>query len=325
MDEFSAEKIWTAFSLLAQAGDSLSEPVPLLKQKHLFVYDEIDSTNTECKRRIEKAGALRNKDGFLTKDGELLHKTVVAAASQSAGRGRLGRVFYSPSQTGIYFSIIFAPKDGVTDPASFTVTAAVAVCRAIDTLYKKHAQIKWVNDVYLDGKKVCGILTEGVARTVTEEGVAFADSCLLAQGGKASAGPAEAQRVEAAIIGIGINIAVNKDMPTELAAKAGGIIDSPDNASAYDVKPVTRAALLAQVVFELFKSLESDEAVVPEYRARSMLVGKKLAVTPLIGDAATVYEATALAITPDAGLLVQLPDGTQKVLRSGEVTLQYSI
>jgi BirA family biotin operon repressor/biotin-[acetyl-CoA-carboxylase] ligase len=353
LDEFSAEKTWVAFSFaqhqavsgtndaprtspVVHAGASSPASSPLLKQDHLFVYDEIDSTNTECKRRIEKAGALRTNDGSLTKDGELLHKTVVAAASQTAGRGRLGRAFYSPSQTGIYFSIIFAPKGGVTDPASFTVTAAVAVCRAIDTLYKKHAQIKWVNDVYLDGKKVCGILTEGVARTVTKEDMAFANDALLAQRGKASAVAADVQRVEAAIIGIGINIAVNKDMPGELLAKAGGILGAedgsftPGNSCAIGKSPaehgtvtVTRAELLAQVVFELLTSLEAGEDVVPEYRARSLLIGKKLTVTPLIGDDTTSYEAQALDITKDAGLLVQLPDGTKKTLHSGEVTLHY--
>ena len=307
MDDFSLDTVWNALT------DTTSR-IPILRN-HLFVYDVIDSTNTECKRRVEQAGFLRDKNGALTADGERLNKSVVAAAEQTAGRGRLGRVFYSPSQTGIYFSIVYVPEHGVTDPALFTVTAAVGVCRAIDALFKKKSQIKWVNDVYLDGKKVCGILTEGVTSTQKQ-----IDSLGSGKTGRTqsdfAAGPSESA-VEAAIIGIGINILVNDEMPVELASKAGGSLGAPSS--------VSRAQLLARVIIEVMHSLDTDENVIPEYRGRSVLIGKRLVVTPLIGDNTTSYETTALDITSDAGLLVQLSDGSKKILHSGEVSLHDSV
>ena len=347
-DVFTTESVWNEFS---------PEQKSNLKKTHLFVYNLIDSTNTESKRRIEKRGVLLNEDGTFTSDGENLHKTVIASAEQSAGRGRLGRAFYSPSQTGIYFSLIYVPRpscvtskknynekqcacssnsaaeaavgvkgesnskqcgsleenakvvanekqcacssnsapeaavevtdDSIFNPATFTVTAAVCVCRAISKLYKKQAQIKWVNDIYLEGKKICGILTEGVTN----------------KNGK----------IEAAIIGIGINISTNKDLPEELSKKVGGITNNKNN-------QVTRAELLSQVIEEIFTSLDSKENVIPEYRSRSMLKNKTLSVTSLIGSNES-YTAKALDITDDAGLLVELPNGEKKVLHSGEVTL----
>lgn len=344
MDEFSVDAVWKEVERnvasstsdarqlsVEQVKDSLSKVLTAsltsdtpLQRDHLFVYDTLDSSNTECKRRIESAGALRDEYGALTKDGERLHKTVVATAEQTAGRGRLGRQFYSPSQTGIYFSIIYVPEGGVTDPALFTVTAAVGVCRAIGKLYGKEPQIKWVNDIYLNGKKVCGILTEGVARSVASKECCCTESganASVAQGGVASKAAASVNngtvmKVEAAIIGIGINIAVNKEMPAELAEKAGGIVTVNTT--------VTRAQLLAAVITEVLQSLDTKEDIIPEYRNRSMLKGKKLTVTSLIGDNTTNYEATALDITEDAGLLVQLEDGSRKVLHSGEVSLHYT-
>ncbi len=308
-DVFTTESVWNEFS---------PEQKSNLKKTHLFVYNLIDSTNTESKRRIEKRGVLLNEDGTFTSDGENLHKTVIASAEQSAGRGRLGRAFYSPSQTGIYFSLIYVPRpscvtskkiynekqcacssnsapeaavevtdDSIFNPATFTVTAAVCVCRAISKLYKKQAQIKWVNDIYLEGKKICGILTEGVTN----------------KNGK----------IEAAIIGIGINISTNKDLPEELSKKVGGITSNEKN-------QVTRAELLSQVVEEIFTSLDLKENVISEYRSRSMLKNKTLSVTSLIGSNES-YTAKALDITDDAGLLVELPNGEKKVLHSGEVTL----
>lgn len=304
MDEFTVSSVWKELCRQSEHEKLLghADSLPAISKGHLFVYDTIDSTNTECKRRIENAGLLRDENGLLTKDGINLHKTVVAAAYQSAGRGRLGRPFYSPSQTGIYFSVVYVPEHSVTDPALFTVTAAVGVCRAICKLYKKNPQIKWVNDVYLNGKKVCGILTEGVARAAID-------------GQKDGA-----SKVEAAIIGIGINIAVNKEMPADLSAKAGGILQAAEEASA-EQTAVTRAQLLASVIEETLHSLDAGENVIPEYRSRSFLLGKKLLITPLIGDNTTSYEATAIDVTQTAGLLIRLADGSQKELHSGEVTL----
>jgi len=109
-------------------------------------------------------------------------------------------------------------------------------------------------------------------------------------------------------------------MPADLSAKAGGILQAAEEASA-EQTAVTRAQLLASVIEETLHSLDAGENVIPEYRSRSFLLGKKLLITPLIGDNTTSYEATAIDVTQTAGLLIRLADGSQKELHSGEVTL----
>jgi BirA family biotin operon repressor/biotin-[acetyl-CoA-carboxylase] ligase len=86
--------------------------------------------------------------------------TVVAAITQTAGRGRFGRSFYSPADSGVYFSVLLRPGVGAPDATLLTTAAAVAVARAVEDVTGAPARIKWVNDVYCGGKKVCGILTE---------------------------------------------------------------------------------------------------------------------------------------------------------------------
>ena len=89
------------------------------------------------------------------------HETVVISDAQTAGRGRLGREFFSPPESGIYMSIILTPENIALPPSHLTVAAGVAVCRAIKDICPGSPSIKWVNDIFLEGKKVCGILAEG--------------------------------------------------------------------------------------------------------------------------------------------------------------------
>ena len=118
-------------------------------------YATVDSTNTEAKRLLN-AGYRGN---FL-----------VVADEQTAGRGRQGKQFYSPRSTGIYMTVVVHHGRRLQDAVSVTTAAGVAVCRAIEELTDKLPQIKWVNDVYIDDKKICGILTEAVVGM--ESGVA---------------------------------------------------------------------------------------------------------------------------------------------------------
>ena len=166
---------------------------------NIEVFKEIDSTNTYAKRVLTECGNLRNVDGTLTSAGKKYHQSIIAAESQTAGRGRLGRTFVSPAKTGIYISVIYAPVGGITNPAKITAFSAVAVCRAIKELYGIECQIKWINDIYAGGKKICGILTEGFTNF-------------------------ETGTIESAIIGIGINMRDNPALfPTEVAKVAGSI------------------------------------------------------------------------------------------------------
>ncbi len=111
------------------------------------VYDEIDSTNLEAKRMAK----------------ELQDEAVLLLAeSQTAGKGRQGRSFYSPKSTGLYMSYMYTPKTDFSDSVTVTAAASVAVARAIEKLTDLKPSIKWVNDIYINGKKVSGILTEAV-------------------------------------------------------------------------------------------------------------------------------------------------------------------
>ena len=203
-----------------------AEGVKALLERDIEVthFDTIDSTNTYCKRLLA--------DG---KQGEFL----VTAAKQTAGRGRQGKSFYSPSETGIYFSLVIRPDTSLQNAVTATTAAAVAVCKAIEKTTDLKPKIKWVNDVYLNGKKVCGILTE--ATTDFESGT-----------------------VDSVIIGIGINISTTK-FPSDV--QGAGCLDVD----------VNRSALIAQTVNELMKIAGGDYAsFIDYYRSHSMVIGEKI-------------------------------------------------
>jgi len=119
-------------------------------QVRVCVHSEIDSTSSECRR--------------LLAEGETC--CLVAAESQSAGRGRQGKSFFSPAGRGLYMSLLFAPAGGIPATDGFTSYAAVAVRRAVCEICGIDCGIKWVNDLYVGGKKVCGILSEAVGKSL---------------------------------------------------------------------------------------------------------------------------------------------------------------
>ena len=235
------------------------------------------------------------------------HRAVFIAESQTAGRGRLGRTFVSPEKTGIYISVIYAPKGGITNPARLTACAAVAICRAIKRVFIDNQQaevipqIKWINDIFVGGKKVCGILAEGVANF--ESGI-----------------------IESAVVGMGINIKKNKNAFEGELADVVGTLENAD-----DIQ-LSRAQIAAEIAGQVLKIFEEDssspeahKAIIKEYKEASFLLGRELTVFPLIGDEKSSYKATATDIDENAGLIVTLPDGTKKTLNSGEVTLKSSV
>ncbi len=116
-----------------------------LREMSLHVEDILDSTNLEARR--------------LVLDGETSMPAVVIARQQTAGRGRLGRGFYSP-RDGLYLSIVIRPTFDMSRASQVTVAAAAATSEAIDEICGCESLIKWVNDIYVNNKKVCGILTE---------------------------------------------------------------------------------------------------------------------------------------------------------------------
>lgn len=259
--------------------------IECLKDKTVKVhfFTSIDSTNSEAKRVLADAPV------------NDVHKNVYVAESQTCGRGRLGRSFYSPQQSGIYFSLVYS-NGPVLKPAVITASAGVAVCRAIQKLYGFDAKIKWVNDIYINGKKVCGILTEGIANF-------------------------ETGRIDAAVIGIGINITTNSAQPDELKDIAGSIISSGGNKK--------RAELCAFVIDELYEILDGNDEMIQkamqEYRKRSNLIGKEVEISPVINTSDKNYKCLVLDVTEDAKLLVKTMDGEIKCLDSGEVSLHSKV
>lgn len=239
----------------------------------LDVRQSVSSTNTIAKEMAAK-GAISG--------------TVIIAREQTEGRGRMGRSFYSPAASGIYFSVILRPNLNLEDSLLITTSAAVAVAQAIETITKKAATIKWVNDIFVDNKKVCGILTEA--------------SLNFESGG-----------LEYAVVGIGININTN-NFPDELRNTAGSLfIDKPVNT------PVS-SMLVAEVLNNLADGMASmtDKHYLDEYRKRSFLLGKSILV--LKGQQA--LPAKALEIDEKARLVVEYEDQSREALISGEVSVR---
>lgn len=233
--------------------------------------ENTDSTNT-CVRRLAEDGAPEG--------------TVVVAAAQTAGRGRSGKSFLSPAGTGLYMSVLLRPQLAMGDALLITTAAAVAVAHAVERVAAVTAQIKWVNDVYVDGKKVCGILTEGALD--------------LENGG-----------LRYAILGIGINICPPAGgFPPELAPIAGALTETDGEA--------LRAPLAAAVLDEFFALYPhlTEKPFYDDYVSRSLLTGRQIEV--LRGG--MHLPATALGIDRDLHLRVRYADGSDENLAAGEVS-----
>lgn len=209
------------------------------------------------------------------------------AESQSAGRGRNGRPFFSPYRTGLYMSILLRPKLQVTDATLITTAATVAVCRAIRELAGVQAGIKWVNDIYLRGKKVCGILTE--ANLDMESGM-----------------------VNYAILGIGINITEPEGgFLKDLSGIAGAVFSSGQ----YQLRCKLAAAVMRNL-YTIFADLTCRD-IIYEYQSLSFVVGRNVKV--LRNNKSEI--AYAEEIDEKCRLVVRFPDGRIEKLSSGEVSI----
>ncbi len=216
---------------------------------------------------------------------------VVMAEEQSAGRGRKSRGFFSPANTGLYMSILLRPKYSVADSLLLTTAAATAAALAIEAVTGKNAQIKWVNDVYLDGRKVCGILTEA--------------ALAMENGG-----------LDYAVVGIGVNVFPPEGgFPPELATIATSLFT--DTKSKNGIKSQLAAEILNHFI-PYYKKL-TEKAFLPEYRKRSFLLGQKITVSRHNQE----HTATAIAIDDHFRLIVRDENGKEKALDSGEVSVHW--
>jgi len=238
------------------------------------VFVRVDSTNTRCIEKAEEG----ESEGY-----------VAVAGTQSAGRGRRGKAFFSPAESGIYMSILLRPV-GLTENQvlHFTTMAAAAVSEAIEDVSGKKAEIKWVNDVFIDGKKVCGILSE------------------------ASYGINTA-KLEYVIVGIGINAYEPAGgFPSSISDIAGCVFDEPSAG--------LKNRLAAEVLNRFMAYYEHlpETPYSDEYIKRSMVTGKDITVH----KGKEMIRAHVLGIDEEFGLKVRYEDGSVEVLRSGEISIR---
>jgi len=279
------------------------------KYAKLHIYGSLESTNDTAKAM---PGAH--------------HGTLIIADSQTAGRGRYGRSFFSPPGCGIYMSIVLKPERLRMGSLSLmTPAAAVAVCETIESIDAIEPigglapKVKWVNDVLIGDKKICGILTEGVTGSDGE--------------------------LERIIVGIGVNFTLPPGgFPPELAEFVGSLFSEQE-------PPITRCWFAAGIYNRLLARVEtvhscdhgcssafdqidknlhgqgtasdlignSPQNIVIEYKKRLLMLGRRMSV---IGSGAT-YEAVALDIDSNGGLIIQKDDGEILTLSSGEISIRF--
>ncbi len=239
------------------------------------VFPSISSTNTVLKQ-LAAEGA---PEGL-----------VLAAGEQTAGRGRMGRQFYSPPDTGLYMSLLLRPSMPAADVTGITACAAVAVAQTIEEFSARPAEIKWVNDVFVGGKKVCGILTE--ASVDCETGM-----------------------IHYLIIGIGINTAVPQgDFPEELQAVAGAAFNG-------EKIPELRCRIAAGVLDKIMHYVQdlSGEEIYREYKKRSFLLGRPINI---LTAGSEPEPAHVVDLDRDFALIVRCENGETRRLNSGEVSVR---
>jgi BirA family biotin operon repressor/biotin-[acetyl-CoA-carboxylase] ligase len=264
---------------LRSASDVLSEDGISRHLRHreltLRVYKTISSTNTVLKG-LAAEGA---PEGL-----------VLLSEEQTAGRGRMGRSFYSPPASGLYLSILLRPNMPAAAATRLTACAAVAVAETIEELSNRGTQIKWVNDIFMDGRKVCGILTE--ASLDCESGM-----------------------MHYVIIGIGVNTHVPAgDFPEALGDIAG---------AAFGAGPVPelRCRLAAGILERImdYSPGPAAPAVYEGYKSRSLVLGKHI---DILSPGREPESAVALDLAEDYALIARMPDGSLRRLSSGEVSVK---
>lgn len=245
---------------------------------HIMVEDCLESTNTSLK-------CMANR--YVDRD------VLLIAKSQTGGRGRMGRSFCSP-EGGIYMSLLLHPDMRVEESVSITTMAAVAVAEALSDVTDREASIKWVNDVYLDDRKVCGILTEAKACLGTE-------------------------KPKYVIVGIGVNVTEPEGgFPKEIRDIACAVFEQGKEPSGFKESLVVR---IVRRFYEYYN--KADKAAhFAEYKRRMSLLGKEIKIIENIFEPDVFEPATAIDIDEKCRLIVKYQDGTIKALSSGEVSIR---
>ena len=238
-----------------------------------IVFDTIDSTNNYLKKMAAEGA----KEG-----------TIAVSAQQTGGKGRLGRSFFSPPDSGLYISFLLRPNTPASESLKITTVAAVAVALAIEDAFGVKTQIKWVNDVYINGKKICGILTEAALD--------------MESGG-----------LEYAVCGIGINVYTPEDgFPPEIKDTAGAVLSEKTKNARNSL-----AACLIKRFFDLYQS-NDQRSYYDDYKKRLIWVGEPVYL--IKGD--KKKPAVMLGVDKDCRLHVRFEDGKEEYISSGEITVR---
>ena len=227
------------------------------------IFDKIDSTNTYARNVL--------------KDGK-----VIISDMQKNGRGRMGRNFYSPEDNGIYMSVVLKVDKEYSDLDLFTIAIASITLSAIEKVTGKNCFVKWVNDIFLNDKKVSGILCENV----------------LSKDGK---------KIEYIIIGIGINVKSVKDFPMDLKDIAGCIEEIDRNVL---IAEILKGTQTLRKDFNLKKYLKL-------YKEKSMVINKNISFFLNSKE----YSGKVEDINEKGNLVVRIPNGDIKIIKSGEIRL----
>lgn len=244
------------------------------------LHKSIDSTNLEAKRLIAS--------------NDSIEKTLIVSGEQLKGKGRFGKDFFSPKNSGVYFSIIENAITSLSNSTFITICTAISICKAIETLTGYTPKIKWVNDIFLDDRKTCGILTEAISNFETGE-------------------------VEKLIIGIGINFSTI-DFPKEIEDIAGPLFKKSED----NINHITRNDLVVEIIYELnkyfkdFNSIDTEE-LIWEYKSRSNIIGKNITVTLPNQES---FNAKALDINNLGHLIIKKENLDLLTLNYGDVSIR---
>ncbi len=247
---------------------------PSASNLQIEVYPELLSTNRTAKEKMLAGTA---------------DKFVILSEQQTEGRGHKGRNFFSPAKTGLYMSLLIRPNVSIQDATLLTAAAAVAVAETLESISGKATQIKWVNDIFQQGKKVAGILTEA--------GMSL-----------------ESGKVEYAILGIGVNVfPPESGFPPEFT-QAGSVFSSAEGKSG------VRGKIAAEILNRLLPLCDGlqTHALLDAYKRHSMVLGKDIFVL----EAGKTRAARALDIDEQCHLYVRYENGEEALLNNGEVSIR---
>ena len=242
--------------------------------KEVLYFDTIDSTNTKAQELAEK--------GYPS-------GTLVVADKQESGKGRRGRSWVSPSGTGIFMTLMIKPDINPNNASMLTLVAALAVAKAITSVTGEEAMIKWPNDIVINGKKVCGILTEMNAQF---------------------------DYINHIVVGIGINVH-NESFPEEISQMASSLMIEAGGKRFHRAQIIAETMSYFEQYYDTFLKTQDLSALVREYD--ELLVNRNKSVRVL--DPKEPFDGKAMGITPKGELIVDTWE-SRKLVSSGEVSVR---